>query len=523
MAAALGGGLAAAHEDERSILMLDREPLRWEGRRERGLAWIDGSLWRPRPRTWREAAGRDACGLVLEGRRRFLHSSINGIGPLYWTRDRGCIYFATRIDSLVQAHPGPLSVDWDAWAAIVSLRYPLGERTPFAEIGRLRPFSTLGLRLGRPHRRSPSWPWTEFGTETDLDAGAEAIAGRIEETFASLDALEVCPLSGGRDSRMLLAAAVKAGWSPTALTVSDDEGGTFEQDLAAPVACALGVGHELLEAAEEYPEEWELRADAVEHQFVDHAWLVPLARRIEGVASPVPDGFALDSLLKRGTHFYAPETRNRRHPRRSTDALFTQLRRYGDAPLALAAALREPLLARAREQFLAEVRRFEGHPWQAELSLYATRTVRGISCYPSGLLGTRAQILIPGASNAVASAILSVDPRTKDGDALYEAVLERISPAVQGLPSTNETPREPVRLPRRWRGEQAIAAHRARLENGPLAAHLDPAMQGWLQAPDGIELSPDLRLGMEAIGLFHAWWQRYRNRLREVVVRDLLG
>jgi hypothetical protein len=523
-AAALGEELAVVHEDERSILMLDREPLGWEGRRERGLAWLQGVPWRPGAESWQEAAGRDACGLVLDGRRRFLHSSANGVGPVYWMRDRGCVYFASRIDPLVRTHPGRLSIDWDAWAAIVALRYPLGERTPFAEIARLRPFSTLDLRLGRPRRRSPCWPWAEVAATRGAEGVAEEIAAWVEGLFASLDGLEVCPLSGGSDSRMLLSAAVRAGWRPTALTVSDDEGARFEEDHAAPVAAALGVPHELVRAgAGSYPDDWLLRAEAVEHQFVDHAWLVPLARRIEGVRAPIPDGFAIDAALKRGVHFYSPETRDRADPRRAGLALFDRLRRYGDASLALAEPLREPLLARVRDGFLAETRRFEGHDWQAELSLYSTRTVRGISCYPCGLLGARARVLLVGAATPFATTVLSVDPGAKDDDLLYRTVLARLSPRVARLPSTNDAVREPVRLPRRWRSAPAIEMHRANLAEGPLAESVAPELSAWLAAPDQAELSPDLRLGLEAISLFHAWWRRYRDRLREPDVRDLLG
>lgn len=58
IAAALGAGLRPVHEDEASILMLDRGPLRWSGRRQRGLGWIEGAFWRGGASDWREAARR---------------------------------------------------------------------------------------------------------------------------------------------------------------------------------------------------------------------------------------------------------------------------------------------------------------------------------------------------------------------------------------------------------------------------------------------------------------------------------
>ena len=176
------------------MLMLDREPIRWEGSKERGLGWIEGDLWRGEASDWRDAAELGACGLVIDGRRRFVHSAINGLSPVYWI-NHGRTYFASRIDPLVQARRA-LSVDWDAWASTIALRHPLGERTPFAEIRRLGPFSTLRRRFGRGRSHSPAWPWAEIEPGADLDRAADGVVTGLLETLAPLDGNVVCPLSG---------------------------------------------------------------------------------------------------------------------------------------------------------------------------------------------------------------------------------------------------------------------------------------------------------------------------------------
>lgn len=523
LAANAGVECRVAHEDGGSILLLDRDPLRWDGPRQHGIGWAEGCLWRDGASNWEAAARRGACGLVLDGRRRYLHSSVSGLAPVYWIESEGATYFCSRIDPLVEATPERLSVDWDAWAAILTLRYPLGERTPFAEIHRLGPSSTLRRRFGRSRVRAHRWAWAEIEPELNLEQGGREAATALREALGPLEGEVSCPLSGGQDSRLLLATIVSLGRSsPIALTASDDEGARFEQDLATPVAERLGVRHEEIEApTDDYPADWDERARRVEHQFVDHAWLVPLARRIETVPGPTLDGFALDSLQQTGARFHRPDVLDSPSPRASSKALFHSLRQYGLAEEALEARFREPTVARSRAQFEAAARPFEGHPSQPVLTLYATRTVRGISTYPSGLLGTGARVLAPATDDRVATALLSVSSAAKREGSMHAAIQAHLAPQLIGMPTTGDTPRTAPTLPRRWRSGPALAMHREQLENGPLTPHVAPELLAWLRHPEG-ELSPHLRLGMEAVSLFHSWCRRYGDRLGKIDPDDLL-
>lgn len=522
----LGEDLEPVHEDGASALWLDRGPLRWRGRRALGLGWIEADA-RQSPSQlpdWRAAAAAGICGLVLDGRRRFLHTATNGLAPLYWTEQGGAVYFASRIDALVRSSPARLSIDWDAWAAIIAMRYPLGERTPFAEIRRLPQESTLRRRLGRARVGRERWAWAEQEPEASLDDAAEGIVAALDEALAPLPGGLVCPLSGGRDSRMLFLTLARHGKVAAAATVPDDEGDSHEEDLAAPVAGAFDVRHERLAGAvADYPADWEERARRVEYEFVDHAWLVPLSRRVAGLEVPVPDGFAIDVFLSAGRHFYLPETLDFRNPRAATAALFETLRRYGKGEQALAGDLRGPVAARAREQLLAVARRFDGNPNQAFLSLYSTRSLRGVTSYSTKLLGDRCQTVTPGATDPYVRAALSLPGAEKDGGRFYRAVFERLAPAVAALPSTAEAPRQPPHLPRRWCSPVATEAHRSSLLDGPLTPHLSPELRAWTEGPADAEPIGDLRLGVESVSLLHAWWRRYREWLREVDPAELRG
>lgn len=335
----------------------------------------------------------------------------------------------------------------------------------------------------------------------------------------------LCPLSGGFDSRLLLSALAGSGRvSPTALTLNDDEGADFEERFAAPAAEALGVDHELLRGkVDDYWADWEERARRVEHKFVDHAWLMPLARRVAGAAAPVPDGYALDTFMQTGSRFHTPEVLDTRDPGASNRALFDSLRRYGLAHEALDESLHAPVVERAREQFLAAVKPFAGRPSQAILALYATRTVRGVSTYPSGVLGREARVVVPGAQDALVTASLSVSSADKLGGRMRTEVQRLLAPDLIDLPSTNTAPRPAPSLPRRWRSPPAVEGYRRALAEGPLAEHVSPRLKAWLADPERGELSGHLRLGMEAVSLFHAWLRLYRGVLRGVDASDLRG
>jgi len=510
-----------AHADERSILMLDREPIEWRAGEARGLGWVETDVWRPGPVSgWEDAARRGACGMVVEGRRRFLHSSVSGMAPLYWLDDGGATYFCSRIEPLVRSASAAFDIDWDAWAAIIALRYPLGDRTPFAGVRRLGPFETLRRRFRRGRARQEDWPWARVEPRGGLQAAGDGVAEGLREALRPLPGELLCPLSGGRDSRLLFSVLAADSRVAAALTVPDDEGEPIEEDLAEAVAAAAGVRHErIVGRAADYPRDWEERAELVEHQFVDHAWLVPLARRLGGHELPVPDGFALDVFLQSERHFNTSETLDLKRPRQARLALFDALRRYGQAEQALAPALREPLLARARDGFLAATRRFEGHPSQNILCTYATRSVRGVARYPTGLLSA-SPVVAPGADDEVVRAALTITQTERDDGRLYAATFERLGPALGRLPSTSDTPRTGPRLPRRWLSAEAGDARLRLLSDGPLARHLSPELLAGLRDP-AFEPSPDLRLGIEGVCLLHSWWQRYRDLLRPVEVSDL--
>src|SRR5690606_19535688 len=206
--------LSEVHRDRSALLLADREPLRWRHLATRGLCWSEGLAASARGvGSWQEAATElDAFGLVVSPRARLLHTSVAGAVPLYWRDHADATYFASSIDALARGLPGPLHTDWDAWAAAFTLRYPLTDRTAFAEIRRLPPFASLRNEGAGGRVRRPPWPWAELRPDRDPREGGVAV---YEELVTALEPLRECgatvTLSGGHDSRLLLCAALEAG------------------------------------------------------------------------------------------------------------------------------------------------------------------------------------------------------------------------------------------------------------------------------------------------------------------------
>ena len=222
----------------------------------------------------------------------------------------GAVYFASRIDPLVTALPRRLTIDWRAWASIFFLRFPLGERTPFLEVKRLRPFSTLEWdeeRRAPPHRRTSVALGGDRASISTWSAAPTPCVEAMRDAIAPLEASPVtCTLSGGRDSRLLLCLLAERGQDVRALTVNPDNGHDREESIAAAVAGALGVRHSTVEGgAADFWAETRERALRVDYQLAAPPWAMPLVAALSGASGAATDGLALDTLAQAGDTYYS--------------------------------------------------------------------------------------------------------------------------------------------------------------------------------------------------------------------------
>ena len=511
--------LEAVHEDESSALLLDCEPITWSGRTSRGIGWSEGPELEADVRSWKEAAQQLACcGLVLDGDSRYVHTSVAGVAPLYYMEDGDATYFASRIDPLVRscAPERMLTIDWEAWAGIFLMTAPLGDSTPFQEVRRLPPFSTLRHRPGNgPRRLSPAWPWADVALDDTQrgEALLEGLRGAIAEVPAGR---VVCPLSGGWDSRLLLLlASERADVRLSAWTLKSSHRGSDESPYAQAVAKALELPLTKLARGRSFWGDHEKVALRCDYQTTHHGWFMPMARRLHEGSHTLLDGLAGGIFVK--GHFVTDEMLGKRTRRERLALLWEYLSNSGSTADVLSERVSRLLTKLALRAWQREARALASSPAQLSLTAYRTRTLRGISLAPTSILGAEAEVITPFTDDRVARASLAIPPARKVDGALYREILAEINPKVGALPSTNDAAERPDQpTGNREIKKGALEGFGERLRSTPLRDEVNPAvLDSTERLKEILDTSKSAHL-IRALSLMSMWEERYRDRLAEI-------
>ena len=536
VAGALPARPGEVHADRRSCLWLDREPLRWRSALSRGLAWSE-RFPAPDPAhagSWRDAAcALDACGLVLGPRRRALHSSVSGAAPVYWLDHDGATYFASRIDALARGVGARLDVDWEAWASMFTLRQPIGERTPFRQIRRLRPFQLLERASGGTRTPATPWPWAEIEPHDDLEAAADATIAELHRVLEPLRATGAAVLlSGGLDSRVVMGVADDARVPLRALTAASDDGlGGWEAGIAADAARAAGIEHETftVESGAHFRRLWLERLAAIDFQYLAGSFAMPMAPRLRELGVPALDGYALDTFGVQPGRSFLPEVLDPAPGFDIRRVLFQtmQARAMAKAPQrTLGEPYAQAAVRSARRQFRREVERLADSRSQALLSVYSIRGARAISLLPMQRMGAFARVLLPCGTDRVARALLAAHARNKHDRAFYRALLARIESPSARLPVVSDLrrPAAPGDRGRHHLSPEMVDLYASSLRDGPLTPLLGHKLAGHLRDGTlaGALRGTAMHRGVIMLAAFHIWAERYDSVLRAVEPRELL-
>ncbi|MEO3809347.1 asparagine synthase-related protein [Sphaerisporangium sp. B11E5] len=457
MLAASPPSLDEVHRSPTAVLWSTGEPENWSAGSRSGYLWWPAAGGPPQPSSWRDAAERRlAAGLVVDPGGVVLHTDALGLNELNVRAHGDALYFSVRVDPLVHLDDRPLRADWSALANLLVLMTPIGDETPFAEIRRLEPATAwhVPARSSGPARRERFEPaWLAPGAPPSPQEMTELIAARVPRRAGPV----TVGLSGGWDSRLLAALAVRRGVRAQAWTTSTDDGTDLDVTCARGVAAELGLPHRVVTPGpeawlEEYRHVWR----RTQYQTLHHGWAMPYARAVHELRGPLVDGCLGDALLRRRPdHGDVAAAAGPAEARRvSWRALSPHFPRHEGI---WAPGIGEAVAALSAAAFDRVTRPVEDHPALPILARLLTR-YRGIYASPNWLLGPEAEVVLPFADPEIIAGALRVPLAAREDHAYYRAMLAYGAPRVAGLPSTNDPGERPAPGPRRATSPAALAA-----------------------------------------------------------------
>ncbi|MFI9553262.1 asparagine synthetase B family protein [Nonomuraea endophytica] len=473
----------------------------------------------PAQDTWMSVAETyETPGLIGAGERVTLHAGALGLVDVYYVRLGDAVYFSSLIAPLLSLVP--VEIDWDAWASILQVTFPLGEATPYQQIRRLPGSSALvftGERLAT-ERRLPRWLRRE---PYEAWTGAEEILEILHEVYKDYEGRRLLvPVSGGYDSRLLASVAVARGFDVESWTTSPDDGTDTDISFAQAITRELGIPHRVVtQDPGAYPADALEVARRLEYLTPHHAWYAPFAKEVHGAGRILVDGLAGGPLLKNfmvsGAALEATSQAER------SAAVLSSLSLGAPSRPFLSEAAAAWMARTVGEQFAESTSMLHGHRAELPLSVLHTRTVRGIARSAVNLVGPEASFAAPFIHPEFFDAALSVGVARKDKGRFYRELLHAAGPRVAALPSTNVVKQPLRRVPLRSTAAPAREYSHRMLSTvadrvpGLLSDDLHEVIGG---GPDALTRFSGWndRFWVRGLVLFGAWLRDYGHDLGEL-------
>ncbi|MEV4093405.1 asparagine synthetase B family protein [Streptosporangium saharense] len=461
-------------------------------------------------------------GLMDDGERITLHAGGLGLVDVYYLLRGDTVYFSSLLEPLLSLARTPYEINWDAWASIIKLTFPLRDDTPYAEVRRLAGAGALVFEraTGRVSTRRELPRWLR---EEPLDAGHTTgeILEILHDVYKEFDGRPLLvPVSGGYDSRLLCSVAVTRGADVQSWTTSPDDGTDTDIPFAQAITRELGVPHRVIEQdAAAYPDDALTVARRLEFLTPHHAWYAPFAREVHRAGRTLVDGLAGGPLLKNfmvsGAALEASSQAERKAALLGSLALGTP-----SVPF-LAEEAADWIASSVGAAFTQATSMLNGHRAELPLSVLHTRTARGIARSPVNLVGPEVSFVAPFMHPAFFDAALSVGVARKAQGRFYRELLHAANPRVAALPSTNVVKQPLRRVPLRSAAAPAREyGHRMLSRVAELVPSLlsEPLHAVVAEGPDALARFNGWndRFWVRSLVLFGAWLGDYETRLPEL-------
>ncbi len=440
-----------------------------------------------------------------------------GMRPLFWCEVRGGgVAVASEIKLLLPL-VGDLRVNWAAWEDQARHGFQIGEHTLVQGIHRFRRAGCLMWQDGRlQHTVLEHFLENAEVREYRADAFAEENSAAFGASMSRLLAMlgDLPPLltvSGGLDSRRLLAGLLCAGRAPELLTVENPRRSGREEEgaITEQVAAAAGLPLTVIRPASPAAVEWGADArDGYADFETDEHGIYSLIAAATGTRAAVNfDGLAGDTLLNP-----AQFVRREYLGEGGEERFLAAMTRGGEW-------VNLPRVGKSFPERLREV-------WQSireapnPITVFAldTRGRRELSLGPMLIQARAFESVYPFLDREFMLSALSLPPEARLGGQLQRTLAERTCPRLAGIPSTRDSGFEAipglVRQIPGWRARRPRSVVRAALMGGSSAVRIP--------AQEKAKLAIATVLG-ERIGAGSYDWQWGKaNRIRRMRLQEAL-
>lgn len=377
------------------------------------------------------------AGWRWDGRALDVEHDRYGLYPLFYYSRGAEFAVAPSIVTLLREGAAP-DLDPAALAVFLQLGFFIDDETPFKHIRAVPPavrFAWDGKLYLRPHR--------DLGDRQDISRD-EAL-----RTYAELfrDAVRrrmpngpvVIPLSGGRDSRHILLELCEAGVRPEFCITAIRYGrGNNDVEVAGMLARNVGLDHVVLERASRLQAELQKNL-ATSFCADEHAWLMPLARHLNGRPIEIYDGIAGDVLS--ASLFQKPAWLELYRGGRFVELAKTLVGKRREGIVALRGAGAQRLADEALERIAVELQRYEDATNPSTMFFFWNRTRREIALAPFGILAGVQTCFCPYLDHGLYDFLASLPPELTVDRTFHTDTIALAHPSAQNVPYAVSGPR----------------------------------------------------------------------------------
>lgn len=382
-----------------------------------------------------------------------------GLFPIYYSQPQSNrLLLSNSIDALIKKG-ACTQLDDDALAVFLRMGYFLGSDTPFAHIHAMPPNSEFKVTSGGVVLEQRDWRVSAFDRMPSREEAQREFGYRVQKVIDGYLARYVnkeimVPISGGRDSRHLLLAILKAGKRPNHLVTVERFAPNGNEDIpAAQALCAAArLNTQILRQGEDLVNREIVNFHLSSHCVDENNWMFPVMEyfaALDGRAL-LFDGLAGD-ILSAG--LYNSQEKMDLFAAGKTNRLAELIlsRECSLRPDLTEQALRRWSAERAKVRLQAELNKYVGEANPTGHFLLRNRCLREVAHIPRTLLGRFGVVATPFLHPDVIDYMIDLPGEYFLDKRFHTEVINQQYPEFSGVPYAVKGGFTSASLQSRWR------------------------------------------------------------------------